>query len=228
MDYHWLLFDADGTLFDYDLAETRALQGAFAELALAFGPLHSEAYRRINRQIWADFELGRINSGALRVRRFELLFEALGIAEDAQRFSDRYLVHLAKAGDLIDGAEDVLRRLRGRWRLALITNGLKDVQRPRLEASPIAGLFEVVAISEELGVAKPDPRFFEAVFARIGNPPKAEALVVGDSLTSDIQGGNHYGLDTCWFNPAGMPPDPRYPARYEIRALPELLDLLES
>ena len=226
MKYEWLLFDADGTLFDYDLAEDKALRGAYVEFGLAYDLRHGEAYRRINRQVWLDFEQGKITAEALRVRRFALLFEAMGIAADAKGFSDRYLAHLARAGDLLPGAEEVLRRLHGHYRMVVITNGLKEVQRPRLSSSPIAGLFAALAVSDELGVAKPDPRFFETVFDQIGSPPREKVLVIGDSLTSDIQGGNTYGLDTCWFNPLGKPVDPRIPARYEIRALPQLLDLL--
>lgn len=227
MKYEWLLFDADGTLFDYDLAEDKALRGAYGEFGLTYDPRHGEAYRRINRQVWLDFEQGKITAEALRVRRFALLFEALGIAADAAEFSALYLAHLSRAGDLLPGVEEVLGRLNGHYQMAIITNGLKEVQRPRLSSSPIAGLFEVLAVSDELGVAKPDPRFFDAVFAQIGGPPREKVLVIGDSLTSDIQGGNAYGLDTCWFNPLGKPADPRIPARYEIRALPQLLDLLE-
>ncbi len=227
MRYEWLLFDADGTLFDYDLAENRALRGTFEALGLGYQPQYGEVYRQVNRQVWIDFEQGKISAEKLRVQRFALLFEAIGITADAKGFSDRYLAHLSQAGDLLPGVEEVLGRLHGRCKLAIITNGLKEVQRPRLESSPIAGLFDALAVSDELGVAKPDPRFFDAVFALIGGPPRERVLVIGDSLTSDIQGGNAYGLDTCWFNPQGKPADPRIPARYEIRALPQLLDLLE-
>ena len=228
MKYDWLLFDADGTLFDYDLAEDKALRGTFEALGLGYEPQYGEAYRRINRQVWLDFEQGRITAEKLRVQRFALLFEALGIAADAPEFSALYLAHLSRAGDLLPGVEEVLGRLRWRFKMAIITNGLKEVQRPRLESSSIAGLFAAVAVSDELGVAKPDPRFFDAVFACIGSPPRERVLVIGDSLTSDIQGGNAYGLDTCWFNPQGKPADPRIPARYEIRALPQLLELLDD
>lgn len=228
MRYDWLLFDADGTLFDYDLAEDKALRETFAEMNLAYEPQYGETYRQINRQIWSDFEQGRITAAALRVRRFALLFEALGAAADPQMFSNCYLARLAQAADLLDGAEAVVRRLRGHFRMALITNGLKEVQRPRLNSSAIAGLFDAVAVSDELGAAKPDPRFFDAVFSCIGSPPRDRVLVIGDSLTSDIQGGINYGLDTCWFNPLGKPADPRFPASYEIRSLAQLPDLLEN
>jgi 2-haloacid dehalogenase len=163
--------------------------------------------------------------------RFERLFAALRLLENAagakaDAFSARYLQNLAEASDLMVGAENIIRALKARYRLALITNGLKDVQRPRLARSAIAGYFEVVAISEEIGAAKPDPRYFDAVFALMGQPGREACLVIGDSLTSDIQGGLNYGLDTCWFNPVGKAGSPPLPVTYEIKQLEELLPLL--
>lgn len=225
--YQWLLFDADGTLFDYDRAEASALEGAFQDFNLPFAPASASAYQTINHQIWIDFENGQITAEALRVQRFERLFEALQIQADAEAFSANYLHHLAQASDLIPGAESTLRTLHGRYHLGLITNGLKDVQRSRLARSVIQSYFEEVAISEELGAAKPDPRFFERVFANIGNPSKDTVLVIGDSLSSDIQGGINYGLDTCWFNPGGKPAPAGIAANYEIRQITQLLDLLD-
>ncbi len=224
--YRWLLFDADGTLFDYDRAEDFALESAFRSFSLPFEVASAEAYRQINRQIWLDFENGQITAELLRVRRFERLFDRLALKADPAAFSQRYLLHLSQASDLMPGAEALIRQLAGRYHLGLITNGLHDVQRPRLARSPIADDFKLVAVSEEMGVAKPDPRFFDEVFASIGQPLKDSVLIIGDSLTSDIQGGINYGLDTCWFNPAGKPPDPNLPATYEIHRLEELVSLL--
>lgn len=226
MTYQWLLFDADGTLFDFEQAETNALRGTFMDLNLPFNASGAETYSRINKQIWGDFENGRITSEALRTRRFELLFEELGITTDVEQFSQQYLVNLSQQTVLLDGTEETLRALAGAYNLAIITNGLKDVQRPRLALSTIGGYFKAVAISEEIGAAKPDPRFFAAAFEMIGNPPKDQALVIGDSLTSDIAGGNQFGLDTCWFNPQGKTLPPTYAVRYEILALKQLRDLL--
>jgi 2-haloacid dehalogenase len=227
MKYEWLLFDADGTLFDYQRAEAKALEGAFGDFSLPFDDRSAQAYRTINHQVWVDFENGRITSTALRVVRFERLFAHLGVDTDAGQFSDRYLFHLAAGSDLISGAEEVIGVLKNRCRLGLITNGLKDVQRPRLARSAIATCFDVLAISEELGVAKPDPRYFDEVFARMGQPARESVLVIGDSLTSDILGGLNYGVDTCWYNPAGLPPNPEIPATFEIRQLTNLLDRLD-
>lgn len=224
--YHWLLFDADGTLFDYDLAEAKALEGAFRDYDIPFDSRVAENYREINHQIWIDFEKGLVTAEALRVLRFERLFASLQVSMAPGLFSERYLLHLSQASDLMDGAEKVLRTLLDSYQLAIITNGLKDVQRPRLARSKIRDCFKGLFISEEMGVAKPDPRFFDIALERIGRPPRHKVLVIGDSLTSDIQGGNNAGIDTCWFNPSGVQAAAGFPAVYEIRRLEDLLPLL--
>jgi len=228
MTYTWLFFDADGTLFDYDKAEEKALRATFGDLGLPFREEYGLLYREFNAQVWKDFEAGRTTAERLRVERFERLFGAAGLSADPEAFSRGYLPNLALGSDLMPGALETLRALRQRFHLALITNGLKDVQRPRLARAGIAELFEQVAISEEIGAAKPAPAYFDALFARIGGLPRQQALVIGDGLTSDIQGANLYGLDACWFNPQGLPRDPRYALRYEIRALGELPGLLAA
>jgi 2-haloacid dehalogenase len=228
MRYSWLCFDADGTLFDYDRAEEKALKATFEQCRLAFRAEYAGLYREINAAIWKEFEAGKIRSERLREERFERLFAAAGLQADASDFSRAYLPNLALGSDLLPGAEETLRTLARDYHLALITNGLKDVQRPRLKSAGIEGFFEAVVISEEVGAAKPDPRYFDAAFALMGQPPKAEALVIGDGLSADIQGAWNAGLDACWFNPHGLLPDPRYPARYEIHTLGELVGLLKK
>ena len=116
----------------------------------------------------------------------------------------------------------MVRGLHGRAKLALITNGLKAVQRPRFAASALSEYFDVIVISEEEGVAKPDLRIFDIAFTRMGWPAKSDVLIVGDSLTSDIKGGSDYGIDTCWFNPNGNPRHLDMQIRYEIQHLSEL------
>lgn len=225
--YQWLLIDADGTLFNYALAEKKALEGTFRNFCIPFAPGTSDLYRKFNHEVWVDFEKGQISASALRVVRFERLFQAAGITADAEAFSQRYLYNLSAASDLLDGAEAAVRALRGKFRMAIITNGLRDVQRPRLAHSAIAGDFEHLAISEEMGVAKPSARFFEVVLAQIGSPRREEVLVVGDSLSSDILGGINAGIDTCWFNPAGAPADPQIPPMYEVHSWDAFLALLD-
>jgi 2-haloacid dehalogenase len=224
--YKWLLLDADGTLFDYDRAETGALLATFREMGIAAAPGYAETYRQINGQIWLDFEAGKISSQALRSERFRRLFQAVHVDADPHVFGERYLVHLGDQSQLIVGAEDLVRSLYGKVGLVLITNGLQDVQRSRLSQSTIARYLTDVVISEEVGAAKPDSQIFDAAFAKMGYPPKNEVLIVGDSLTSDIKGGSDYGIDTCWFNPRRLSRSLDVRIRYEIHELSALFEIV--
>lgn len=228
MKYTWILFDADGTLFDYDKGEHDALSGTFAQFGLAFDPLYLGLYHAINDLVWRDFERGLTTQERLKTERFARLFAALGLkdAPDAGAFSVAYLDNLGDCADLLPGAETVVNALRGHARLGLITNGLHAVQRPRLRKSPIGDAFEVVVVSEEVGASKPGAAIFDAAFALMGQPRKEEVLIVGDSLTSDIRGGSDYGIDTCWLNPTGRPRPADLNIRYEIHALEDLLPLI--
>jgi 2-haloacid dehalogenase len=170
------------------------------------------------------------------VQRFAELFAALGLHEqvvdaalrDPEAFSQQYLANLGDCTDLIPGARDLLEALDGAVHLALITNGLKEVQRSRLAKSGLRRYFEAVVISDEEGVSKPEPGIFDVAFDRMGHPPKDAVLMIGDSLTSDMRGAVCYGIDACWFNPERLPHDPAVPVRYEIRHLDELRLLLPA
>ena len=225
MTYKWLLFDLDGTLFDYDRAEPRALRRAFESMGVPYDESVLEHYRTLNAGLWRDFEKGLIDQARIKVRRFELLFEAIDRPYDAQAFSDNYMARLSEETVLIEGAEETLKALSGHFDLAAITNGLTDVQGPRLARSALQPYIKVVVISEEEGVNKPDPAIFDITFARLGHPARDEVLIVGDSLTSDIRGGHDYGIDTCWFNPSGRT-DGDSLSTYEIRRLTDLLNVL--
>jgi 2-haloacid dehalogenase len=226
--YRWLLFDADGTLFDYDRAEVAALAKTFEDMGLAFLPAYAAAYRQINEEMWLRFEQGGISQQRLKTKRFEQLFDQFGVACDADRFSARYLHNLAAASQLVDGAEAIVKKLYGETGLMIVTNGLSDVQRSRFARSSINRYFDDIVISEEVGAAKPDGRIFDVAFERMGNPPRHDVLIVGDSLTSDMKGGSDYGIDTCWFNPERKPPDLELDIRFEIRDLEELWNVVQA
>lgn len=224
--YQWLLFDADGTLFDYDRAEQVALSGALERIGVAFQLEHLIAYRRFNHEVWQAFERGEITPDTLKVRRFERLFREVGISHSPVDFSGLYLDALADCSALVEGAEAVVRALVRGHRLAVVTNGLQAVQRRRMARSTVRDCFLVVVISEEIGAAKPAREFFDATFARLGNPARHQVLMIGDNWNSDIVGGVQYGLDTCWYNPGSRPrPDGRAITR-EIAALEELIPWL--
>jgi 2-haloacid dehalogenase len=224
--YQWLLFDADDTLFDYVAAEAAALRATFLDHGLPYDPATLATYQRVNRAAWREFEEGRITQVMLRTQRFEHLFADLRVTTDIGAFARAYLEHLGRQAQLVDGALEVVRALARTHQLAIITNGLADVQRPRLAASAIRAHVAALVISEEVGAAKPDRAIFDAAFARMGMPSPSEVLMIGDSLSSDIAGGIGYGLDTCWVNPRGLPGRADLAPTYEVRHVTELPALL--
>lgn len=226
--YPWLWFDADGTLFNYEQAEGKALRNTFESLDLRFEDDYLDTYQRINRGLWLALEQREITSEVLRVRRFEQLLEAVQLSGSADQMSAAYIEQLALRAELMDGAYEVLQALQGTCQFAIVTNGLQVVQRSRLDHSSIKDFISELIISEEVGAAKPQPAFVDAAFARTGHPAKSDVLIIGDSLTSDIQGGVDYGIDTCWYNPKAETRPADLPITYEIRHLRELLELLDQ
>lgn len=171
-----------------------------------------------------EFEQGLVTALKLRTKRFRLLFSDIGVIFDPRLFSSYYPKNLALGSDLIKGVPETLKSLSGRIHITLVTNDLKDVQRPRLENSSIYNLVEKVFISEEIGAAKPDRAFFELVFRKLDNPNKNEVLIIGDRLTSDMLGGIQFGIDTCWYNPGEKATS--LAVTFQIQSLPELIPLL--
>ncbi len=227
MKYRYLLFDLDGTLFDYDRAESYALNQTFRESGFEHRDTFLSEYRKINKQIWLDYESGSITQKELKTERFRRLSESLGIEISPDKFSVSYLRNLSQGRFLLPGVLTFLTELStNSVRMYLITNGLKDVQRERLSGSEITEFFSDVFISEEIGAAKPDKAIFDESFRRMGNPDKNEVLLVGDSLSSDIAGGFSYGIDTCWINPENHENKTNIIPTYIIKSVQELRNIL--
>ena len=202
MKYKLLLFDADDTLFDFQKAEEQSLELAFNQMDLAFKKLeYLGIYRIVSGQVWDEYGRGIISAEELRTKRFDLLFQQINISVDSGQFSQIYLKHLSQIFYLLDGAVEILEYLAPKYTLAIVTNGLAEVQHERFDRSPLPKWFKHLIISEETGSKKPYPEFFEYALRQTGNFSKAEALIVGDSLQADIVGGMNFGMDTCWFNP---------------------------
>ena len=202
--YSWLLFDADGTILDYNAAETHSLKAAAANFGIDVTPEILSLYREINSALWADLEKGKISSIELRVKRFDSLASRLDWDVSAVDLSRTYLQELSNSGFMISGAREMLTDLPEDMSRAVITNGIKDTQYGRLDNAGLMNDFAEIIISEEAGAAKPAAAFFDYVLDRIGFRNRDEMLIIGDSLSSDIAGGVGYGIDTCWFNPDGL------------------------
>ena len=225
--YQWLLFDADGTLFDFERAEGKALEQAFGLIGVTFDPGYLATYQRINLALWQAVERGEITPGVVKLKRFELLLEAIGIGRSAAELSANYLECLAAWSELIEDASEVLQALHGKYRIAILTNGLQVVQRGRLARSVIRDHIADIIISEEIGFAKPAKEFFDIAMARLGHPSVREVLMIGDGWASDIQGAVQYGIDACWYNPRKKPRPTSLKITREITSLRELVEWLE-
>jgi YjjG family noncanonical pyrimidine nucleotidase len=226
-DYLGVLFDADNTLFDYDRAEAEALAETLSHAAPEVPREQSiEAYRAINARYWKLFEEGRIDSAGLQSGRWVDLFRQMGLSADPAAAAATYITRLSRKAYLLAGAAETICELARRVRLCLVTNGLSRVQRGRLARSGIGGHFTAILISEELGIAKPDPRFFQAACNALGLSP-ARLLCVGDSPAADIAGARGAGIDACWFSPGGIPwPGPGDPPQHVIRDIGDVLRLV--
>ena len=204
MLYSVILFDADETLFDFRTAETNALRTVFARYGLPTDGEFVDAYHRINDGLWQQYNSGKIPKDEITRERFTRLFAEFDVPLDGVEFNERYLDCLALHGELFPGAKELCARLfHAGMRQYIITNGVARVQQSRFARSGLAPYFGGVFVSEEIGVGKPRKKYFDTVLSRIGVEDKRQALVVGDSLRADIQGGMNAGLDTCWCNFGG-------------------------
>ena len=228
MRYKTILLDLDHTLFDSDTSE----QTAFAQTLLTAGVVepmrYFVAYQTINLKLWAAVERGEVLQQHVRTHRFERLLEQQDIDADPLQLADDFVAGLGANGSLYDGAREVLESLSGQASLALVTNGLSEVQRARVDRLGIGKYFDAIIISAEVGAAKPGTEIFDIVFEALGCPTKESALMVGDSLSSDMQGGTNYGIATCWYNPNGHAIQRPDQVAHEISDLTELLGVVSS
>lgn len=226
MPYPYLLFDADNTLFDFDQAERNAHLLLCRAHGLAFSEEGYQLYHKCNADLWRDFDRGLCTKEYLLVERFRRYLAITGERANPEALNRDHLRALGEGAMLLPGAEELCRVLSRDHRLYLLTNAVASVQKTRFANSAIAPYFQGAFISEEVGVGKPDPAYFDYVFHAVPGLARDNALVIGDSLTSDIQGANNAGLPCCWFNPKGQPRPQGLRIDYEIRALEELYAIM--
>lgn len=223
-----LLWDIDGTLLNFLAAEKAAMKKCFEVCGI--GECTDEMiarYSKINRKYWEMLERGEITKPQVLIGRFEEFFESEGIVTDcATEFNKEYQVRLGDTICFCDNGYELVKSLKGRVKQYAVTNGTKVAQDKKLAKSGLVELFDAVFISEEIGVEKPGVGFFEKVWDSIGKYKSDEVMIIGDSLTSDIQGGNNAGILCCWYNPKGAVNDKGVRVDYEIDDLQKVKETL--
>ena len=229
MIYKFLLFDLDHTLLDFDAAEDVALSHLLKEEGVEDIQAYKDYYVPMNKTLWKDLELKKITKQELVNTRFAKLFAHFVIEKDGAYLAERYQFFLSKQGQIFPGVEDLLKKLIHQgFELYAATNGITFIQTGRLEQSGIAPYFKEIFISEQLHTQKPDAAFYEKIGARIPNFDKDHALMIGDSLSADIQGGNNAGIDTIWYNPHHLENKTQAQPTYEVDSYQALLEILDK
>ncbi len=223
----FLFLDMDDTILDFHKAEELALQATLKHFGLEPTAAVCARYSQINLEHWQALERRELTRQQVLLGRFAQLFRELGVQADAEAVAREYEQNLSKGHYFLPGAEEAVRRLSAKYKLYLASNGTARVQHPRLESAGLGKYFRDIFISEEMGADKPSRDYFESCFARIPGFDPSRAMIVGDSLTSDIRGGINAGIATCWVNPRHAPCGDIRPD-YEIEGLSQLEALLEQ
>ena len=226
--YKYLLWDIDGTILNFEKAEKRAIRTLFEKFNL--GECTDEmlaCYIQINKKYWKLLECGEMEKERILVERFVEFFEKEGIRTDvASKFNKAYQLALGDTIAFNDDALEIIKAQKKNYQIIIVTNGTAIAQKKKLERSGLDKIADNIFISEEVGYEKPNIHFFERVKAKAGIDDVSRAVIIGDSLTSDIQGGVNAGIDTCWYNPKEDVNDTNLKPTYIIKNLHELCEIV--
>lgn len=220
--YEWILFDADDTLFHFD--DFNGLRRVFASFDVDFTERDYQEYQQVNKPLWVEYQNHMLTAKQVQEKRFQAWADKLLIP--ARELNSAFMQSMAEISRPIEGAVDLLDRLKGKVRLGIVTNGFTELQTIRLERAGLKNHFDLLVVSEEVGIAKPHPAIFDHAIERMGRPGREKVLMVGDNPDSDILGAHNAGLHSCWLNrhnktaPVGINP------HYEVHSLQELEVLL--
>ena len=223
----FLFLDLDDTILDFHKAERIAISKTIREFGVEPTEEILNLYHSINKWHWEQLELGKLTRAEVLVNRFGVLFEKLGVVVDASSCAKVYESNLSQGHWFLPGAEEAVNALSKKYRLFLTSNGTAVVQKGRMTSANLYRFFERVFVSQEIGHNKPSKEYFEACFARIPGFDREKAMIVGDSLSSDIKGGINAGIKTVWVNPEHKTCGETKPD-YEIEYLSQLEALLEG
>ena len=224
-----ILWDVDQTLLDFKKSESYAIRFCFRKFGKEASDETVSAYSSINENFWKQIEKGQINKKEALVERFRTLFRQIGEEDiEAEAFQKEYADAIVSVYYFQDDSYNLLNQLKVKYRQYLVSNGVTYTQMKKLRLSGLDKLVDGIFVSEQLGVPKPHKEFFEQCFCAIPGFQREKALIVGDSLSSDMQGGNNAQISTCWYNPAGLENPFNIRIDYQIKDLNEIWNVLED
>lgn len=226
--FEFLFLDLDDTILDFHKAEHVALAKTFQSFGLDPTETVISRYSQINRMYWERLERKEVTREEVLVGRFDTLFQEFGLTVNAVHCARTYENNLSIGHYFLPGVPEALEKLSKRYKLYLASNGTAKVQAGRIKSANISHYFQEIFVSQEIGANKPDPLYFQRCFERIPGFDPKKAMIVGDSLTSDILGGIQIGMATCWVNPEGKPAREDIKPDYEIQSLSQLDALLSA
>ena len=224
-----ILWDLDNTLIDFDIAEGNAIKYLFEKYKL--GPCTEQMlkkYNKINKIYWRKIEKNEIDKMQGLVQRFVDFFNFYGVDTSvAEEFNDDYQFAVGDTIVYLDDSYNILKSLKGKVNQYLVSNGTVIAQSKKLKKAGFDKLFEGIFLSEEIGYEKPHVEFFNYIFDKIKLTDKSDIIIVGDSITSDIQGGVNAGIKTVWYNRTGKGHNESPRVDYDIRNLNEIYDIVK-
>lgn len=201
--YTTVFVDADETLFDFHRGEKEALKNTLIILGIEWKENFSEIYKEENQKAWISYECNEITRDEMKIKRFQTFFDKAGlnVTKPLEEVNDTYISNLSQCGYLLDGANDFLKKLTTIAKVYITTNGLFKTQNNRFKVSGLDKAVHGIYISEKMGCNKPAKEYFEYIFAQLNITDKSKVIILGDSLTSDMQGGKNAGISTCLYDP---------------------------
>lgn len=224
MRYGIILTDIDNTLFDFDKGSAAGVKSVLEYYGVEYTDERLQQYLAVNDALWKQYERGEIPKEHIFKTRFRDYMALYGIDAEPIFANDLYVEGLKAEVFFMPHCKEFLDAVKGKYKLYALTNGVTLTQQVRMERSGMAHYFDGIFISEQMGCKKPEKEFFDMVFDAIGPVDKKTCIMLGDSLTSDMQGGRNAGIDTCLVGTVES--DPR--CDYIIKDLMELLPILEG
>ena len=225
-----LLWDVDGTLLDFSKSEAYGIRKCFEKFGLGECTDEMlERYSKINHKYWRLLETGEITKQQVLIERFVEFFQSENINFDlVDEFNDEYQIRLGDKAFFCDNAFETISSLKGKYKQYAVTNGTYIAQERKLTQTGLINIFDGVFISDKIGFEKPNIKFFNTVQEKIGKFNKNEVMIIGDSLSSDMQGGNNAGILCCWYNPHNAEKKNNIKIDFEIKDLSEIPHILEN